>query len=181
MKMNSIIGTTINDDRSVTFNVKDAGAFTFHIGQVSAVCADRATLHGFIQRISDGAAMSRDQTTGLPATPEATFARMKSIAEHYMSGTDDWGMKAAAGVRKAKGFDVGAVVMALVRAGLANDVDGANALIDGIATKRGVDRTAAAKVWAGAKEVAQAIADAVAEKAPSGAEALLAEMGEAPF
>jgi hypothetical protein len=176
-KSNSTIGTTINDEGHIVFTVKGCEPFTFVPGSAHPLMQARAELHGWIQRISDGGALSRDPATGLPATPEAKRARMLAIATHYASGSDDWAMKKVGG-KKAKTFDVGLVVMGMIRAGLTNDPDEANNLIARIMAKRELDRESAAKVWAETKEVAGAIAAIEAEKAPNGAEDLLAELEE---
>ena len=181
MKTNSTIGSVINDGGSVTFTVVGAGEFTFDPAKASEAVRARATLHGFIQRISDGAAMSRDSTTGLPATPGAKMARMKAIADHYESGTADWALRVAATGGGKKGFDVGAVIMALIRAGFADNVDGANAVLEGTATRKGIDRAAAAKLWAQTPEIIEALSTMAAERSPVKASDLLAELGDAPF
>lgn len=52
----------------------------------------RAELHGWIQRISDAAAISRVVEGGveMAATPMHKAARMRRLIEHYMSGSADW-------------------------------------------------------------------------------------------
>lgn len=46
----------------------------------------RGTLHGFIQKVVDRAAIGRDPETGASATPEEKFAAMKECAERLMAG-----------------------------------------------------------------------------------------------
>lgn len=50
----------------------------------------RAEIHGWIQRISDAAAISRNPETGLPATAGDKLSAMDRLVQHYMSGTGDW-------------------------------------------------------------------------------------------
>lgn len=100
-------------DGLLTFSVKGAGGFTFDHTKVSDACLQRAMFHGFIQRISDGAAMSRNPENGQPATPADKLARMQRIADHYMSGAVEWGMKAAAREPRAPKLDL-AVIYALM-------------------------------------------------------------------
>jgi hypothetical protein len=45
-----------------------------------------AIIHGFVQKISDRAAIGRDPETGASATPEEKFAAMKETAERLMAG-----------------------------------------------------------------------------------------------
>src|SRR4030067_2646371 len=87
-KANSIITHTLSEDKCViTFTVKDAegagrpGRFTFDVTQVHADMQHMAAIHGFIQRISGGGAMSRGKETGRPATPTEKMARMQTTAD----------------------------------------------------------------------------------------------------
>jgi hypothetical protein len=132
-------------------------------------------IHGFTQRISDGAALSRDTTNGQSATPEAKHARMKALADHYMSGTVEWAVRVAA----PQGFDAGFVVRAIIHAGLngaktPEDVDALVALT--VKTGKAADRDGALKFWAGTDRVIKAIAELKAAAAPKGADDVLAEM-----
>jgi hypothetical protein len=60
--------------------------FTFNATSVEAGLRKWAEMHGFIQKISDRAAIGRDPETGASATPEEKFAAMKECAERLMSG-----------------------------------------------------------------------------------------------
>ena len=171
-KSNSIITHSIREDGIIEFRVIGAGVIEFDPDKMSEAMGQRAALHGVIQRVSDGGAMSRNPDNGRPATPAEKFARMQAIAEHMMSGTDQWKMVVATG----GGTDGGLTVMALIRAGFADSVDAANALVDKLALKRGVDRKAALAEWASTKEVASAIADIRASRAKGDANALLDEI-----
>lgn len=46
----------------------------------------RAIGHAFTQRLSDRAAMPRDRTTGLSATPYEKYMAIKLLADHLMAG-----------------------------------------------------------------------------------------------
>lgn len=50
----------------------------------------RAEIHGWIQRISDAAAISRNPETGQPATATDKLNAMARLVDHYMTGTSDW-------------------------------------------------------------------------------------------
>ena len=117
-KANSIITHAVSEDKCViTFTVKDAegagrpGRFTFDVTGVHPDMQHMAAIHGFIQRISDGAAMSRDKKTGRPATPAEKMARMQAIADHYASGASQWTMNKGAGEARGQGPNI--VVRAL--------------------------------------------------------------------
>jgi len=117
-KANSIITHALSEDKCViTFTVKDAegagrpGRFTFDVTGVHPDMQHMAAVHGFIQRISDGAAMSRDKETGRPATPAEKMARMQAIADHYASGADQWTMNKGTGEGRSQGPNI--VVRAL--------------------------------------------------------------------
>jgi hypothetical protein len=117
-KANSIITHVLSEDKCViTFTVKDAegagrpGRFTFDVTGVHPDMQHMAAIHGFIQRISDGAAMSRNKETGRSATPGEKMARMQAIADHYASGADQWTMNKGTGEGRSQGPNI--VVRAL--------------------------------------------------------------------
>jgi len=154
-------------------NPTGAATFSFTVANASATVQARAMVHGFIQRISDGGAISRDPETGLPATPETKFNRMKRIAEFYEAGADEWAIRAQVGQR---GPDAGLILTAMCRTVAKGSIDEANRLVDALATKRNVDRAAALREWANTDAVLKAIAEIKAERAPKGADDLLAEL-----
>ena len=188
VKANAIVIHEIKEDGSILFAVRDAGVFTFTPSKCSAAIVDRAALHGFVQRISDGAAISRDPETGVAATAGDKLARMQRIAEHMESGTDNWNLVVASGGQTEGGL----VVLAMVRAGLGTNVDEANEKVARLMAKRTIERAAALAVWANTTQVAEALAAIRAERAAKkaaeanvDADDLLAEMEEdleeAPF
>jgi hypothetical protein len=174
-KSNSVITHALGADGMLTFTVLGAGSFTVDPARLSDAMRQRAAIHGIIQRVSDGGAMSRNPDTGQPATPADKMARMQAIADHLQGGGDEWAMRAAGG---AKGPDAGLTIMGMIRSGLAADVDAANGLIERLAAKREIDRTAALKVWADSDRVAKAIAEIRAERAKGNAADLLAELAD---
>lgn len=74
----------------VKFAVKGAGDLVLDLAKVNSANRARAELHGFVQRISDAAAMARDSKTGASATPQQKFEAMKRLVEHYESGSEEW-------------------------------------------------------------------------------------------
>ena len=173
-RANSII-TVSRFDNKLTFAFAGVGQFVFDPDKVSAENRARAMMHGFEQRIRDAAALSVDRDTGRSATPQEKHDAALRIAEHLMSGSTDWNLRPAA----TGGVDAGLTILALMRVrGL--DIDGANALVDKIASAKGLDRKAVlANMATKNAEIIRATADIKAERAArSGIDAvdMLAEM-----
>lgn len=89
MKSNSVITHSVAGN-VLTFNVIGFGELKFDTDKVSNECANHAALHGFTQRISDAAAISRDPETGKSATPQEKYDAMAQLIAHYESGTSEW-------------------------------------------------------------------------------------------
>lgn len=90
------------DARVITWQVKDAGELRLDLGKVHADNRERAMMHGFVQRISDAAAMARDAKTGASATPQEKFEAMRRLVEHYVSGAESWSPARSEGARVVK-------------------------------------------------------------------------------
>lgn len=164
-RVNSII-TVSRFDNKLTFAFAGVGQFTFDPDKVSAENRARAMMHGFEQRIRDAAALSVDRETGKSATPQAKHDAALRIAEHLMSGSTDWAIRVAA----SSGPDAGLTLQAMMRA-LGKSLEEVEAILTATMTKREIDRAAALKLWAGSKQVAQAILDIKRERADAGADA----------
>ena len=171
-RANSII-TVSRFGNKLAFTFLGVGQFVFDPDSVSAENRARAMMHGFEQRIRDAAALSVDRDTGRSATAREKHDAARRIADHLMSGSTDWNLRAAA----SPGVDAGLTIQAMMRA-LGKDLDAVEALIAATQAKRGVERAGALKIWADAKQVAQAILDIKRERAAGGADAsdLEAEM-----
>lgn len=76
--------------RTLSIHVFQSGTLVLDLNKVSQANLDRATFHGFKQRIPDAAAIARDETTGKSATPAEKYAAMKRLVEHYNSGAEGW-------------------------------------------------------------------------------------------
>lgn len=96
-KSNSIVTTTRLESGAIQFSVLGAGTLTFDFTKADESMRAHAEIHGWIQRISDAAAIGRDEETGKPATPEAKLARMKARVDHYESGAAEWRISGAGG------------------------------------------------------------------------------------
>ncbi len=179
-KANSVITHSMQDGK-IVFNVLGAGSFAFDPDKASAENRARAMIHGFVQRISDGAARLKDTKNGASATPAEKMGFMKRIADHYMSGATEWRLTETSTGKRS--VDAGLVIMAMIRA-LAGvkDVDAAERIFaQQVTLKKFADRDAAIKAWAESRQVADAIKVILAERAAAAAnldaDAMLAELG----
>lgn len=178
-KSNSVVTHSMQDG-NIVFNVLGAGRLVFDPNRVSAENRARAMIHGFVQRISDGAARLKDTKTGASASPEEKLAMMARIAEHLMSGTTEWNLRAAPAT--PKGPDAGLVIQAMIRA-LAGvpDVDAAERVFaKQVALGKFASRDEAIAAWAKSRQVADAVKVILAERAAAAAnldaEDMLAEL-----
>jgi len=178
VKSNSVITVTQLDGKLV-FTVLNAGTLTFDPDAASAENRARAMMHGFKQRISDGAAIPRDTDTGASATPQEKMEAMQRLASHYESGATEWAIRVAASV---DGETIGQwVARAMVHLGKARDLDHAKARIQAYADKsHGGQMGPARKKLAEAGDIAQAILElkSAAVKTDISSDDLLGEMDD---
>lgn len=160
-RANSVI-TVTRFDNKLTFAFTGVGQFVFDPDRCSAENRARAMIHGFEQRIRDAAALSVDRDTGKSATPQEKFDAAKRISDHLTSGATEWNLKPAA----SSGVDAGLTLMAIMRV-FKKTLDEAETVLAATMTKKEIDRTAALKLWAGSKQVAQAILDIKSERLQS--------------
>lgn len=100
IKSNSTVSVTVAEDRqSIQFTALGSGSVTLHIAKVSVKNREHAALHGFIQKVRDGAAIARSAVDGKSATPTEKLNAMRAIVEHLELGTDDWSSRTRAGGR----------------------------------------------------------------------------------
>lgn len=100
-KSNSVITHKQGANGEIIFTVLNAGDITLDVAATHQTIREQAMYHGFVQRISDQAAMSRDTETGLPATALDKFQAMQKLVEHYMTGTAEWRMTGGGGGSRA--------------------------------------------------------------------------------
>ena len=174
VKSNSVM-TVKQMDGKLVFTFLGAGEFTFDPDKASAENRARAMMHGFKQRIADGAALSRDTETGKAATPEEKMAEAQKIADHYMTGSTDWALKVA---ERQEG-DGTWLAKALVHLGKAATVEEAASKVLKLAeAKFGGEIGKARKALQADPKVAKAILDckAAAIKPYSSADSMLDEI-----
>lgn len=93
-KSNSVITTRIDGSR-IVFSILDAGEVILDLSKVHADNKQRAMLHGFVQKVSDRAAIQRDPETGFSASPRDKQAAMQALVDHFESGSSEWRMAGA--------------------------------------------------------------------------------------
>jgi hypothetical protein len=126
VRKNAVIDCKRADDGILTFHVRGAGDFTFDPMSASTKCRARAVIHGFIQRISDAAAAGK--------SPAEKFTKMKTIADHYASGSDEWNVKATPRGPKAPDANI---LRAMAEV-LGSDVETVLTRVSAAAEKQGV-------------------------------------------
>lgn len=109
-KSNSVITHEIESDGIIVFNVLNAGKISFNPHNTSVENQERAMAHGFIQRISDAAAIPRDTETGKSATADEKFEAMLKLVKHYESGTAEWSRVRESGEGNSGGLLLAALV-----------------------------------------------------------------------
>jgi hypothetical protein len=100
-RANQVVAFT-QADNVLTFTVAGQPPIEFDMDKAHAALRIRAEVHGWKQRLSDKAAMSRDTKTGAAASPAEKAAAIRALAEYYMSGASEWNMRGAAGGRKSE-------------------------------------------------------------------------------
>lgn len=171
-KSNSVITHAPQEDGSILFNVKGAGEFRFDPAKTSEANQRRAMLHGFVQRIADAAAMSRNTTTGQAASPADKMAAMQRLVSHYESGSTDWSPARAEG--KAGGLDQ--VILAAVVEATGKTTEEVRAMVAKGAEGKGITPKAYLAALGTAKLVAPIVARIRGEQAGEDGDDLLESM-----
>lgn len=102
-KSNSVITHQVNGN-NITFTVLGVGNLVFNTSKAHPDNHYQAQIHGFIQRISDAAAIPRDPETGESASAQDKFDAMQRLVDHYESGTPEWSRRPVAGEGKSGGL-----------------------------------------------------------------------------
>ena len=158
----SVVSVLPTHDGNMIAKVAGFPDILFDRTKVSIECRHFAELKGWKFTLEDAAAKSRTEANGFKPTAEEKYEAIKAIADHYMSGVTVWGRKAAAAGPRD---DHGLTLMALMRV-RSLDVDGANALVDKIAEKNGIERKAVLTNMATKNaDIIRAIGDIKAERA----------------
>ena len=154
VKSNAVVTATWNDDSTkLTLVVKDAGEIVFDT-EMAVHLMSRAACHGFEQRLRDRAAMSADTKTGLSATPQDKFDRIKALVDHYHAG-GEWEMRGAGGGKKA---EVEWILEALADI-KGTDVDAMRGKVEAAAANKGITVDKYLKQVATVEAVAKRVAE----------------------
>jgi len=97
-RKNSLISLSITETGVMVFEVGDAGSFSFNPTTSSEEIRNRAMLHGFAQKISDGAAFPKEAN----ATPSDKLSAMEAIALRLADG--EWKAKRGDGTAVQTGI-----------------------------------------------------------------------------
>ena len=162
-KSNSVITHAVDEATgAITFRVAGAGEFTFDPSTCSDAVERRATIHGYIQRISDAAAMSRNPANGQRVDPTMRLAAMRRIADHYASGAETWA------IPRAEGAAVGlsSIILAAVAEVRGCGIDEVRGLVTAGAAKRGLTERAFLAALGEADLVRPVVARIRGERAP---------------
>lgn len=109
-KSNSIVTTRQSDEmfdvtirvpKTLYFAVEAVGETELDLESVSASNMSRACVHGWFQRVPDGAAISATDKDGniIPKVERSRikFERMGELCVHYESGTEEWSRVSSGG------------------------------------------------------------------------------------
>lgn len=126
-------------------------------------------------RVVDGAAIGKTDREG-NIIPEAVRLKMKyegmrRIVEHLASGSPDWELPRAGGVRAAPKQDSLELILQAIMRATGRDADGVGKMLAEMVRQRGGDLEANARYLAESKRVLVALAEIRAESArPAGGE-----------
>lgn len=100
-KSNSVVTVAQTEAGMILVTVLNAGVVEFDPSKAHASNRKHAEFHGWKQRLSDAAAMSRDPANGAAATPKEKMEAIAELAEHYMSGSEEWSRAGGGGGAKS--------------------------------------------------------------------------------
>lgn len=162
-KSNSVV-QVVQDGSILTFNVLGAGSIEFDTRKVHEDNLQRAIMHGFKQRLSDAAALSRNPENGQPASPADKFAAIQELAEFYMSGAEGWSRRA-----EGRAGPVASITLQAIARVKGCDMTAAEAMIGKLAGgKFSGDRKAALTYLRKGSKVQEAMQEIRAERAGGG-------------
>lgn len=156
-KSNSVITTAVTPSGMIEFTIlkgnEDGTNAVLRLDPTAVSDANRirAMRHGFIQKVSDRAALDRNKTTGQAATPAEKLTAMKSLVDHLASGSEDWSPARAEG--KARVDQLDPVVIAAVCEVTGKDEATIRALIASGAEKAKVSKAVYLAVLGAGKKV----------------------------
>lgn len=171
-KKGATVGTVI-DGGVLTINVEGFDPLVMDVSKIAAVNNERATMHGWKQRIVDASAIGKDLETGLSATPAEKYAAMKTLVDHYMGGSFEWSPGRTEGSKR----DEGGITLRALAAVQGVDNETMRARVIAACEKRGITPKTYYAIVATSPDVANKIAEirAAAVK-PGAADDLMLEL-----
>jgi hypothetical protein len=106
-RKNSLISVSHNAETNVlSFAVGNAGTIELNVNNLSDDIRTRALLHGLVQKVSDAAAIGKDELAGKSADEIAAlkFDAMKSVADRLTGDDADWSKRSGDGTGPVAGI-----------------------------------------------------------------------------
>lgn len=180
-KANSVITSRLTEGGgALIFTVRDVGELTLELGRIAQANRQRAEVHGWVQRISDAAALPFNKEEGRYATALEKFEAMRGLVEHYHGGGAEWSRKAQAnGGPRVTSEDL--LILRAVAEVQGCEVATMRERVKAMAEKRGVTQRAYLGAIAAKSEAVRAVVERMrAEQPTAGAgldgDALLGEL-----
>lgn len=107
-KANSVV-TTGHENGVLWWQVAGVGKLTLDVDKVHAAIKSQAMYEGLSDRIVDKAALGFIKSENRYATAREKFEAMRTLVEHYATGTAEWSMKPSGGGVDNSGLTIEAI------------------------------------------------------------------------
>jgi hypothetical protein len=94
-----------------------------------------AEMYGWKQRLCDAGALQRDKATGKSPTDEEKYNEIRRLADHYLSGAEEWAMRGATGPR---GPQLDPIILQAVGEAYGRTLDVVRAMVETKAREKGI-------------------------------------------
>jgi hypothetical protein len=97
-RKNALITVSADDNNVLTFTVGNVGSFTLNPADAPEALRTRAMLHGFVQKVSDAAAIAKADLPKDPTEAAKTkFEAMQSVANRLVGENAEWSKRSGDG------------------------------------------------------------------------------------
>lgn len=104
MAKKSLISVAL-DGSILSFTVGEAGSLSLDTNELKEEIRNSALMHGLVQKVSDAAAMPKDELTGDAAKDAATkLAAMRAVVERLTGDDPSWNKRAGDGAGPVAGL-----------------------------------------------------------------------------